>query len=142
MHKYNEYIILNDYSIQSKSEKMTKLTSFLILSIFISTVLTLKDGVNTRITHNSTEILSRKKRFFALQTKQWRLRYIAFSFEKIIFFSRWIVYHINRTLNWLNFLELYSRLLCLLRTEMVVHCPLKFRSLTILILESKFYWYF
>ena len=67
-------MILNDYSIQNKSDKMTKQTLFLILSIFISTVLTFKDGVNTRITHNATEILSRKKRFFALQTKQWKLR--------------------------------------------------------------------
>ena len=60
--------------IQNESAKMAQLTSLLISSIFISTVLAFKDGVNTRITHNSTEILSRKKRFFALRTEGWRLR--------------------------------------------------------------------
>ena len=53
---------------------MEKFTFYLVLSTFISIVLTFHDDVDTRITHDSTEILSRKKRFFALMTKQWRLR--------------------------------------------------------------------
>ena len=52
---------------------------YVFFSLLISVVIAFQDGLDTRITHDSTEILSRQKRFFALKTAGWRLRCVNLS---------------------------------------------------------------